>query len=153
MATLYATIGLLRAEVEARIANLVPTGYPNKRFKARPKKDRRERDIIECTGRSRLFELGKADSMDDSAWCGHTTRPEELRFPLSIVYRDTETWNRSALDDMDRIAQDLRANYSAAPAGVEIRHIDRDTEMQIIRHDEDPWFVAVANIYALIRVS
>ena len=153
MATVYATLGLLRDEVEARVVNLTPTAIPTTRFVRRPLRDRAIRDFAACTGKGRLVELGMGTGGYDTPTIGHTARRYEYRLPLQIMYQDTPEWRRAALDDADRIAQDLREHYSAAPSGVQIRHIDTEEQPTIEPHEDDPWFVLSLTVYAMICVE
>ena len=60
MADLYSILGNLRSELEGRIRALDPNGLANTRFTIRPTRERPERDIRACTGKSRLYELDLA---------------------------------------------------------------------------------------------
>jgi len=155
MASIYSIVGLLREEVEGRIRDLTPTARTDRPFKPRPSRDRKERGIMDCTGQDRLFEMSNPEGTPAyrNVWVGHNTRGIETHFPIIIVYKATEDWERAAMDDLEAISQDLRRNQSSV-SGVEIREITfEDAQPQLIAHEEDPWMYGVLSLYALLRVS
>ncbi|MCP4540157.1 MAG: hypothetical protein GY832_23715 [Chloroflexi bacterium] len=151
MAALYSIVGLLREEVEGRIRDLTPTAFTEHPFKARPQTDRKEREVRACTGEDRLFEMGSATDYTNIT-CGHSTRLIQALYPITIVYRRTEDWERAALDDLEAISQDLRRNQSSV-SGVEIREINWSDGPMLEPHEEDPWMYGLINLYAILRVS
>lgn len=149
MAALSVTLGLLRSEIEARLCALVPTDYADKRFAKREATDTRR--IEDCTGRARLFELGEASEIKP-LWVGSAYRGVELKIPLVIQYPYSEAWLIAAVDDLDRVGEDLRDN-PATIAGVEWRGLNKLTALQREKNTKDPWVVHRVEIMAWILIT
>ena len=152
MANMYTILGSLRSELEGRIRALDPNGLSNTRFTFRPTRERPERDIRDCTGKNRLYELDLNPTRIEERSVGSVNKIYRVDVPLVGIYQRTPDWQRAAIDDLDSISKDLNQNASPT-TGVHIREIDIEQPYSLTNHEADNWMIAVAVVMVILETN
>jgi len=139
--TVAGMITALRAEVAARIVDIVPNIKATRRFKQYSDEARRTTPFEEFTGKVRTFELGAVKFVEHfGVGQGGSVAHKKYEMPITFLYRNTQRYQDAASDDMDVISRDLlNTSNSHGITGVGNRRIDMDIDVIREPVTDDPW--------------
>ncbi len=149
MATEWAILGLLRAEIEGRIHALTPHGFTGVDERFRPRGDDERSAEINKALRIRSFEVGRAEraASDSPEEFGTSHREPSYHIPISIVYpTHPQAWRDAAMSDAGQIRQDIDNNHSTQSKGVQMRFILGEPTFEVLA--DDPWEIMTLTLFA-----